>query len=158
MYLFMSSFSGRIARFFVPPESALVPPRRRHWQMLIVATIVTLLSLILEFTPSGHLAFPFLRSAPIPSVCPSQSLFGADCPGCGLTRSFVALAHGNLQESLHFHPLGWLVALLIVLQFPYRLVALRNPDRRLLPRPIPDFIAWGLFIALVAQWAVRLLV
>jgi hypothetical protein len=126
--------------------------------MLIVATIVTLLSFVLDFTPSGHLAFPFLRSAPIPGLCPSQTLFGAECPGCGLTRSFVSLAHGHLQESLHFHRVGWLFALLVVLQFPYRLLALRNPDRRVLPRPIPDLIAWGLFVALVAQWAVRMLV
>lgn len=39
-------------------------------------------------------------------TCPSHLLFGVDCPFCGLTRSFVALAHGDLGRALHFHPAG----------------------------------------------------
>jgi uncharacterized protein DUF2752 len=39
-------------------------------------------------------------------TCPSHLLFGVDCPLCGMTRSFVALAHGDLDRALHFHPAG----------------------------------------------------
>ena len=39
-------------------------------------------------------------------MCPSVELFGVSCPFCGMTRSFVALAHGDLGASLRFHPAG----------------------------------------------------
>lgn len=32
--------------------------------------------------------------------------FQIDCPFCGMTRSFVALAHGDLAAALRFHPAG----------------------------------------------------
>lgn len=41
---------------------------------------------------------------------PLQCLFlattGIPCPGCGLTRSFMAVAHNNLIEALNYHVLG----------------------------------------------------
>jgi hypothetical protein len=45
----------------------------------------------------------------LPSVCPFYNLTGLPCPGCGLTRAFVCLGHGQWRDSLHWHPLGWLV-------------------------------------------------
>lgn len=47
--------------------------------------------------------------AHLPSVCPFYNLTGLPCPGCGLTRAFVCLGHGQWRESLHWHPLGWLL-------------------------------------------------
>ncbi len=53
------------------------------------------------------------RIAHLPSFCPFYILTGLPCPGCGLTRAFVCLGHGQWRESLHWHPLGWLVFLLL---------------------------------------------
>jgi hypothetical protein len=41
-----------------------------------------------------------------PSFCPFKVLTGLPCPGCGLTRSSVALLHGDLSTAVYFHPLG----------------------------------------------------
>jgi hypothetical protein len=38
--------------------------------------------------------------------CPIRHWLGAICPGCGLTRSFVALAHGDLGRSIAYHAFG----------------------------------------------------
>ncbi len=46
------------------------------------------------------------RIAHLPSVCPFYSITGLPCPGCGLTRAFVCLGHGQIRQSLHWHPLG----------------------------------------------------
>lgn len=60
----------------------------------------------------------------LPSVCPFYQATGLPCPGCGLTRAFVCISHGRLQESLHWHPLGWLVyAIFVVLWAYYALFA-----------------------------------
>jgi hypothetical protein len=39
-------------------------------------------------------------------LCWSRILLARDCPGCGLTRSFVAIAGGNLGRSLACNPTG----------------------------------------------------
>lgn len=41
-----------------------------------------------------------------PILCPFRLLTGIPCPACGLTRSWVHLAHGDLATSLSSHPVG----------------------------------------------------
>lgn len=41
-----------------------------------------------------------------PLRCPLLTLTGIPCPGCGLTRSFVAIAQGNWSEAISYHGLG----------------------------------------------------
>jgi hypothetical protein len=48
------------------------------------------------------------------SLCPSKILTGLPCMGCGLGKSVGFLLHGNLEKSLVFHPLGWLMAVLLI--------------------------------------------
>src|SRR5258708_25977788 len=38
-------------------------------------------------------------------VCPLYTLTGFACPGCGLTRGFHALFHGDIPTALHFNVL-----------------------------------------------------
>ncbi len=38
-------------------------------------------------------------------ACPFHALTGLNCPGCGLTRSFHALFHGDVSTALHFNAL-----------------------------------------------------
>ncbi len=44
-----------------------------------------------------------LPHLPLPK-CPWRMLLGIQCPGCGLTRAFVALAQGDLRAAWTFHP------------------------------------------------------
>lgn len=71
----------------------------------------TFLGLSALFLVSACLPLPGAdgRIDHLPSVCPFHRLTGLPCPGCGLTRAFVCLAHGRFMESLHWHPIGWLV-------------------------------------------------
>lgn len=38
-------------------------------------------------------------------VCPLYAVTGIYCPGCGLTRGFHALFHGDVLSALHFNAL-----------------------------------------------------
>jgi hypothetical protein len=44
-----------------------------------------------------------------PVLCPFRLLTGLPCPGCGLTRAWVYLAHGQYADSLAANPFGWLL-------------------------------------------------
>src|SRR4051794_22012477 len=100
-----------------------------------------------------------------PSLCPFKVLTGLPCPGCGLTRSTVALLHGDLSTSLYFHPLGApMVAALMVLAVidawvwwrGSRAGAIRRPASWLTERVMLTPAPWVAIAALVLVWLVRL--
>jgi len=41
-----------------------------------------------------------------PFSCPFRALTGIPCPGCGMTRSFLALTNGDLAGAASYHILG----------------------------------------------------
>ena len=49
-----------------------------------------------------------------PTICPFRLATGLPCPGCGLTRSWVYLAHGRWTDSVIAHPFGVVAAALVV--------------------------------------------
>ena len=125
---------------------------RRHVEMLVVAGAVVVLAFFLEVHSDQRVAFSLFPAWPLPETCPSRSLFHIDCPGCGLTRSFIYLAHGDWAASLAIHRVGWLMALAVVWQFPYRIVALRSQTGAPLGNSVPKLFGWLLIVALIANW------
>jgi hypothetical protein len=95
--------------------------------------------------------------AHLPSVCLFHDLTGLPCPGCGLTRSFVCLAHGQFAQSLRYHPLGAALFAFMLATVVYAVVERVRPDWRLSPpakfRRIAPFCALAIFLI---AWAARL--
>jgi hypothetical protein len=48
------------------------------------------------------------RVASGPIVCPFRLATGLPCPGCGLTRSWVYIAHGDFGDAVRANPFGYL--------------------------------------------------
>ena len=40
------------------------------------------------------------------SLCPFKMMTGFPCPGCGITKSLVALYEGDIVRSIHYHLFG----------------------------------------------------
>ena len=131
-------------------------PSRRHWEVLGVACVVCALAFALQETPDGRVAFRGLAQIPLPQTCVSRNVFGVRCPGCGLTRSVIHMAEGDWRASWRSHRLGGLLALLIALQIPYRLLALRRPDRPLLPVRWQIWLSSALIALLIGNWLIDL--
>jgi hypothetical protein len=123
--------------------------------MLGLAVFVTVAAFCLRPASSDALRLPGTNFA-LPPLCASRAIFGLQCPGCGLTRSFVALAHGDVAESLRFNRVGWLLALAVVVQIPYRAYALAELRRRVVTRPWLAWFGYALIAALILNWFAKI--
>ena len=69
--------------------------------LLVAAGFPLLASVALAWIPALHQRF-----LAAPPVCWSRLLLHRDCAGCGLTRSLVAIAGGELSAGVQWNPLG----------------------------------------------------
>jgi len=56
----------------------------------------------------------------VPPLCVFTNLFGLDCFGCGLTRSFTYMGHGDIEGALDLHMLGPFLYVFVAAQVPLR--------------------------------------
>lgn len=129
--------------------------RQRHLFFAALAIVVVGLAFAFE-VHDDRVALAGFANYPLPHLCMSRSMFGVTCPGCGLTRSFVYLAHGNWQASLQAHRLGWLMAAIVLFQIPYRAWMLAG-RRDALPARLVQAFAAAVVALLVINWGLSLL-
>ncbi len=118
-----------------------------------LALIVILISLWIEMNPDGDLIAraPFSgKEILLPDLCWFKAITGFPCPGCGLTRSFVAMGHMNPVDSFCYNPAGPVLFLLFMAQAPYRTVRMIFSRRHPLAFSTIDKIGnRGLVVAVV---------
>jgi hypothetical protein len=124
--------------------------------MLLVSTLVVVLALVLQVRADDRVVVAGLSDYPLPPTCMSYAWFGVKCPGCGLTRSFVHLAHGDWTDSFRSHRLGWLMFAAVLVQFPYRLISLASPNRPRLGTLFPRLFGYLLIGLLVGNWLLEM--
>lgn len=49
------------------------------------------------------------------TICVLKNVTGLPCPGCGLTRAYLSLFHGDISKAFRYHPLFLLPAILLIL-------------------------------------------
>lgn len=130
---------------------------RWNWQILSASAAVLLLAAILQVRDDGRVAAPGLANHPLPPACMSQQLLSVKCPGCGLTRSFIHLAHGRWDAAWSVHRLGWLLFLAAALQIPYRLAAIYRAKPPLAGSRAPAWFAWTVIALLIGNWLQEML-
>jgi hypothetical protein len=152
--------SGPGVKETLDPSASLSAPKqsssryRYHLSILVVSAAILSVAALLNLPKSGGVEAPFLGI--LPGICTWKRLFGLDCPGCGLTRCFVALAHGYFRQAWQFNPAGFLIFALLVYQLPFRTVQLwrigqGGRDYRHGTWMVTT-IAWLVIAALLLQW------
>jgi len=139
----------------VPDE----PPTNRgaHRQALIVCALVIAAAPLLQVLPNERVAVRGVDTLVLPRTCPSREIFETNCPACGLTRSFVYLAHGDWTASWRVHRMGWLVMLLVALQIPYRSHILWGSGKYQLRDSSANAICLALILLLFGNWLIGLI-
>jgi hypothetical protein len=75
-----------------PPKiSPASPSNTRFAAVVMVVAALGVAATVYFFNPVNHRFYP---------VCQFHQLTGLNCPGCGATRSFYALLHGNFSAAL----------------------------------------------------------
>jgi hypothetical protein len=70
-------------------------------------------------------------------LCPSESLLGLPCPGCGLTRAALLLLSGRISDSLAMNPMLFLVfgyIVIVILEYIINKPSYTNHALELLKR------------------------
>ena len=93
-----------------------------------------------------------------PVLCPFRALTGLPCPGCGLTRSWVYLMHGDIGASLASN---WFGPVLILAVVVLAVVSVRARVARKRPADLDKLVkspvVLGLFALFITYGAVRLI-
>lgn len=135
------------------------------WFWLLAAMVILSLSFLFEVAGDRRVVVRFW-GAQLPESCGMYARFGINCPGCGLTRSFVYMSAGEVGNALKINPVGILGYLFLVLQIPIAATLLlpREKRRRWISERWERTILWAnqwtlvwLMIALCVQWVFRLL-
>ena len=116
---------------------------------------------ILMSVPAIFLFSYFYSRIPYSSkmtFCAVRHFLGVDCPGCGLTRSFAVLTHGDIRESVDIHPMGVIIAAWLVYMFLralYACIVGRWP-KAVLTQGQRDLVIYVFLFGLIVQWIVKL--
>jgi hypothetical protein len=118
---------------------------------------VLIAAVIMGFDGQGRVLIPWFGA--MPGSCAWQNLLAMNCPGCGLTRCFVALADGQLFRAWHYNPAGLLLFAVVVYQVPFRTAQLCRLSRGQLDVRhglwTVHILIWTAVAALLGQWLWR---
>ena len=132
-------------------------PQRRNFEYHAIFLALSTVVLILAATMAtdGSSVTPPLISRPLPELCNSRRFLGIDCPGCGMTRCFISLAHGDVRAAWEYNAGGILLFGLFVAQIPYRSAQMWRLSRgqaEWRPGRLMGWFAGLLITILMLQW------
>ena len=130
-----------------------------HWLLLLLALAALGVALVLRVDATDQVIEPLTGRA-LPPSCLFRRLTGIGCPGCGLTRCFICLVHGDVSRAWTFNPSGMLIFLVVAAQVPYRVLQIwrirsQQPQFRLVT--LTTIGVSLLCVCLIGQWLCRLL-
>jgi hypothetical protein len=140
------------------PAPAARPDPLYHVVLLAMCSGVLVLAAVLSVRGGTQVALPGADWV-LPELCFARRFAGLNCPGCGMTRCFISLMHGDLAGAWRYNPAGLLLFALMAAQIPFRVWQLWRV-RRGLPEIHMGWTAQILLLTLavlmIAQWALRL--
>lgn len=147
-----------------PVASAGLPAAERRWRtrlhrgILAVCLGAIALSALLDVRDGQRVVVPRLEWQ-VPETCSLQRTFGLPCPGCGMTRGFIALADGEVQTAWAYNPASLPLFLWMLLLIPYQVVQLWRIKRGRYPLTMGMWAVVPLAVLTVlmfANWIGRL--
>jgi len=125
-----------------------IPARSMVERLLAAAGVIAMAggsATVWAFDPTQTHLFP---------VCPLLALTGFACPGCGLTRGFHALFHGDIVTALDFN--GLIPIWTVIFGYLFVSLVLTATRGRVLPwRFIRPWMLFGLLVVMLTFGVLR---
>ena len=118
---------------------------------LVFCLCITLLIVIggivyFKYNPADHLFFP---------KCPSLTLTGLKCPGCGSQRTIHALLHFDIYSAFSYNALLVLLIPYLLIVIASRITQFFNPYSKFALRIHHPYIIWSFFVIVIIFWITR---
>ncbi len=134
-----------------PPDPML------HVAIAGLCALILIAAFVLQVEADVAVRLPLIGI--LPDSCWFRRLSSLPCPGCGLTRSFISLAKGELLRAWRFNPVGPILFVLVAAQIPYRVWQhwrIRRGLQEFRWRTWEWFPWIVVLVLLLTQWVVRL--
>jgi hypothetical protein len=96
---------------------------------------------------AAYIALELALGGDVP--CYFKATLGVPCPGCGLTRAYLALLEGDLSSAFFYHPLFFVPPVIAAVVILKDVAGLNRLYRS-------GWFWWGAVALFLAQWAVRM--
>ena len=129
-----------------------------HGVLLAISSAILALAVVLSVRDRSQVLLPWLN-IPLPELCLMRRTMGFGCPGCGMTRCFISLAHGDWAAAWSYNPAGLFLFVVVALQIPFRswqLWRIRRGLPELRTGVLAQVFLAAFASALLGQWALRL--
>ena len=131
-------------------------------QMLFlgICVIVLCLAAFLEVA-SQDTGQVMLGQWTLPELCQSKRVFQVNCPGCGLTRSFIYMAHGDVPAAFRIHAVGAMMFVGVIVAIPFFIlntIWLACGRASLIGERGVSWLVLGSTLVMMTHWLFRLLV
>lgn len=92
----------------------------RWWfgHVLLFTMAASILVLAALMSPSADVVTIF--GQPVPMMCSFRRMTGYGCPGCGMTRSMVFMAHAQVLDAFRMNPAGPPLFAFLAAQIPWQ--------------------------------------
>lgn len=130
--------------------ASLTPNESVRWHLNVLCSCI-LVTLALSFSAADGI------SAVIPHVCIAQYLFRIPCPGCGVTRSLVALSRLDIGAAWNDNPVGPFLGGFLLLQIPARILAICSSQFGAAFNGFSSAASRVLIVGLISVWLHKIL-
>lgn len=127
------------------------------WLWLGAPVAVLLAAALLRVGGGRQVLLPWVDVA-IPETCAMYARTGFDCPGCGLTRSFIHIAHARPWVAWQVNPISWPLFAFTAAQIPIALLHLRRHKLASLPwiDVVNQSLMMGIMSIMVLRWIIHM--
>ena len=128
--------------------------RARALDLFLAACAIGMLALavVVDFGRNGELT---LAGRDLGAGCVFRAGTGADCPFCGMSRSFVALGNGDVTGSFSYHLLGPIVATSFAAFIFAVFTAVWHRRKPVIERRVFAVLCCALAVASLSLWTAR---
>jgi hypothetical protein len=94
---------------------------RLHALFFMMAAVILLMSIVMRTDGEKAVFLPGFKS-PMPDTCSSRRMLGIDCPGCGMTRAFISISHGDFARAWTLNHASFIVYFFVAVQLPWHAI------------------------------------